>query len=210
MQYVGGVNILKEMLLVSTLSEEGIRAYHHGDLRKALLDAASALLAEVGVAAISLREVARRAGVSHNAPYRHFADRDAVLAALALEGFEVLVRRIEALPVADLGRRGECYVAYALEFPGHFALMFGPQLDRAAHPELQQVARQLFAQLEASVRALRPDESVQTASLAAWSLVHGLSQLLLNGQCPVEDVSVTARAVTGLFVEGLRVGRSPA
>ena len=104
MQYVGGVNILKEMLLVSTLSEEGIRAYHHGDLRKALLDAASALLAEVGVAAISLREVARRAGVSHNAPYRHFADRDALLAALALQGFEVLVRRIEALPVADLGR----------------------------------------------------------------------------------------------------------
>jgi AcrR family transcriptional regulator len=202
--------MLKEMLLVSTLSDEGIRAYHHGDLRKALLDAASALLGEVGVAAISLREVARRAGVSHNAPYRHFADRDALLAAIALEGFAALVHRIEALPVAELSQRGECYVAYALEFPGHFALMFGPQLDKRAYPELQQVAQRLFAQLEASVAALCPDEPAQTASLAAWSLVHGLSQLLLNGQYPDEDAAATARTVTGLFVEGLLARRSPA
>lgn len=195
---------------MSTLSDEGIRAYHHGDLRKALLDAASAVLDEMGVAAISLREVARRAGVSHNAPYRHFADRDALLAAIALEGFVALVRRIEALPVAELSQRGECYVAYALEFPGHFALMFGPQLDKRAYPELQQVAQQLFAQLEASVSALCPGESVRTASLAAWSLVHGLSQLLLNGQCPIEDMPTTARAVTQLFVEGLLARRAQA
>lgn len=202
--------MLKEMLLVSTLSDEGFRAYHHGDLRKALLDAASAVLDEMGVAAISLREVARRAGVSHNAPYRHFADRDALLAAIALEGFVALVRRIEALPVAELSQRGECYVAYALEFPGHFALMFGPQLDKRAYPELQQVAQQLFAQLEASVSALCPGESVQPGSLAAWSLVHGLSQLLLNGQCPIEDMPTTARAVTQLFVEGLLARRAQA
>lgn len=194
---------------MSTLGDEGVRAYHHGDLRKALLEAASTLLDEAGVAAISLREVARRAGVSHNAPYRHFADRDALLAALAQEGFTTLIRRIEAVPVTELGLRGECYIAYALERPGHFALMFGAQLDKRDHPELQLVARELFDQLEASVSVLRPDESTQTASLAAWSLVHGLSQLLLDGQCPAEDVPATARAVTGLFVEGLLArGRS--
>lgn len=188
---------------MSTCGEEAVRAYHHGDLRCALLTAAGELLAEGGVVAVSLREVARRAGVSHNAPYRHFPEREALLAALAAEGFAELGRRMAALPVARLEALGQCYVAFALEQPGRFALMFGGVADRQRYPQLQQAAQQLYRQLGASVQAVAPEHDAATASLAAWSLVHGLAQLLLGGQLPGQDAARVAQAVTGLFVAGL-------
>lgn len=191
------------MLLVSTSAEEGTRTYHHGDLRGALLAAAGELLAEGGVAVVSLREVARRAGVSHNAPYRHFADRDALLAELAAEGFAELSRRMALLPVARLQALGQCYVAFALEQPGRFALMFGDVADRQRYPQLQEAAQALYRQLGSSVQSVAPDQDLATASLAAWSLVHGLAQLLLGGQLPGQDAARVAQAVTGLFVAGL-------
>jgi len=121
---------------VST-SEEG-RSYHHGDLRAALLRAALELLAERGEAGISLREVARRAEVSHNAPYRHFADREALLAALAEQGFSELLVRLQVaadgLAAAQrLAALGRCYVAYALEQRGLFRLMFASALERGRY-----------------------------------------------------------------------------
>lgn len=200
---VGVVNILEGMLLVSTCEDECVRAYHHGDLRCALLVAAGELLDEGGAAAISLREVARRAGVSHNAPYRHFADRDALLAALAAEGFAELSRRMALLPASRLQALGQCYVAFALEQPGRFALMFGGVADKQRYPQLQQAAQALYRQLGASVQAVAPGQDLTTASLAAWSLVHGLAQLLLDDQLPGQDAEAAAQAVTGLFVAGL-------
>lgn len=188
-------------------SEEG-RSYHHGDLRAALLRAALELLAERGEAGISLREVARRAEVSHNAPYRHFADREALLAALAEQGFsELLVRMQVAADGLAAARRlaalGRCYVAYALEQRGLFRLMFASALERGRYPQLQESAARLHGQLELAVAALEvPDTAI--ASLSAWSLVHGLSQLLLDGQVPGgENPEALIEQVTRTFAEGL-------
>jgi AcrR family transcriptional regulator len=167
------------MLSVSTRKQE--QPYHHGELRSALLLAATELLAEGGLASISLREVARRAGVSHNAPYRHFADRDSLLAALATQGFVHLGQEMDRHP-AGLAELGQCYVRFALTQPGHFALMFSVALDKRRYPELQQASAGLYARLATAVRAAAPQRDQQVATLAAWSLVHGLAHLLQEQQ----------------------------
>lgn len=186
---------------------EQVQPYHHGDLRQALLAAAAELLAAGDVAAISLREVARRAGVSHNAPYRHFADRESLLAALAEEGFTELGRRMEA-SAGGLAELGQCYVRYALEQPGRFALMFGAGLDKVRHPGLQEAAMALYQRLALVVQQTAPGRDPQVATLAAWSLVHGLAQLLQQRQLSEAmgaglSVKELAERVTRLFVEGL-------
>lgn len=111
------------------------KPYHHGDLRAALLDAADALLDQGGDGAVSLREAARMAGVSATAAYRHFADKEALLAALALRGFEAFgAAMAAAVAVGDVSphvARGRAYLRFALARPGRFRLMFGPLLARA-------------------------------------------------------------------------------
>jgi AcrR family transcriptional regulator len=170
---------------VSTSNPRSTRrgaSYHHGDLRAAVLRAAQKILEEQGVAALSLREAARRAGVSHNAPYRHFADRDALLAALAAEGFAQLGQALAAAGAQGPRARGEAYVRFALEQPQRFRLMFGGTLRLDAHPALRAAASATY---QALVRAFEPLAGMQaapTAAAAAWALVHGLSQLLLDGQ----------------------------
>ena len=158
------------------------RPYHHADLRPALLAAARRLLERSGPEALSLREAARRAGVSHNAPYRHFRDRDALLAALAAEGFDELAARMkvagEAAGPRRLGAIGAAYVRFALESPGLFRLMFGGAVRGRDHPELAASADRAFALLqgEAGGAPARP--------IAAWATVHGLAHLLLDEQIP--------------------------
>ncbi|NQD91657.1 TetR/AcrR family transcriptional regulator [Pseudomonas sp. CrR25] len=181
--------------------------YHHGELKPTLLAAAAELLDEGGAAAISLREVARRAGVSHNAPYRHFADRDSLLAALAEEGFVELAARMDQRAGA-LAALGQCYVRYALEQPGRFALMFGAGLDKARHPALQQAALALYQRLALAVREAAPQREPQVTTLAAWSLVHGLAHLLQERQVSETmgaglSVEELGERVTRLFVDGL-------
>ena len=152
--------------------------YHHGDLRSALLQAAGDLLEEQGLGALSLREAARRAGVSHNAPYRHFPDRNALLAALAAEGF----RRLGEAMEGKSGReRGEAYVRFALAHPNRFRLMFGGQIDFGTHPELRAAAAATYDGLLASFRARADVANPELAAAAAWSLTHGLAHLLLDG-----------------------------
>lgn len=195
------------MLSVSTSQEE--RSYHHGDLRGALLRAAAELLADQGEAAISLREVARRAQVSHNAPYRHFADREALLAALAEQGFGELLERMcvaaqEAGAQARLAVLGRCYVDFALQRRGLFRLMFTGALERGRYPGLLAAAQALHRQLDEAVAVLVADAD-GIASLSAWSLVHGLAQLLLEGQVAAsDDRQVLIERVTSEFAEGLR------
>src|ERR1700674_5400381 len=104
--------------------------YHHGDLPAALLRAAGKTLEKHGPAGLSLRAAARRAGVSHNAPYRHFPGREALLAALAAEGFAMLAERLRGQPGRAMG---EAYVRFALEHPQRFRLMFGGVLPIAKH-----------------------------------------------------------------------------
>lgn len=158
------------------------RRYHHGDLDAALIRAAGKILEKEGVEALSLREVARRAGVSHNAPYRHFPNRESLLAALAADGYAMLGRaQREAAVAGGLRGMGEAYVRFALQRPQLFRLMFGGQVQISKHPALREVATQTFAGLSGALAARVPEaQGARDASIAAWALVHGLAQLLLE------------------------------
>jgi AcrR family transcriptional regulator len=165
--------------------------YHHGDLPAALLRAAGRTLEKRGIGALSLREAARHAGVSHNAPYRHFPDREALLAALAAEGFAMLGERLRGQPGRAMG---EAYVRFALEQPQRFRLMFGGVLPMAKHPELRAAAHAAYQALQQAFKEMpRPE----IAAAAAWSLVHGLSHLLLDGHFERADREDFVRAVLG-------------
>lgn len=177
-------------------------AYHHGNLRVAILRAAGELLEDQGVADLALREVARRAGVSHNAPYRHFADRDALLAALAAEGFAQLGAALDAAGAGGPRARGEAYVDFALANPARFRLMFGGRLPLEAHPALREAAAQTYAGLVRAFEAVTGAAGAPTAAAAAWALTHGLAQLLLDGHFPQrrrrdQDVAAFVREVLG-------------
>lgn len=159
-------------------------AYHHGDLASALLAEAGNILEKEGLEALTLREVARRVGVSHNAPYRHFPDREALLAALAAEGFGKLAER-QRRAVAEKGVRGmgEAYVHFALAHPQRFHLMFGGVVRMDRHPRLAEVATRTFDALSGALAgAFPPSRGASDASVAAWALVHGLAHLLKDGR----------------------------
>ena len=195
--------------------------FHHGNLRQALIDGALVILAKEGADAITLREVARRAGVTHAAPYRHFDGKEALLAAVAQEGFVQLKRDIELMTVGEgdsldrLQRFGEAYIHFALKNPAHYRLMYGPELaHRAQHPGLQAASRDAFSLLLASVHecqeegTVREGDQVQMA-LTMWSMVHGLSLLILDRQ--LEDAGVgraNNEAVIRMGMSVMRAGLS--
>lgn len=165
--------------------------YHHGDLPAALLRAAGKSLEKHGPGAISLRDAARRAGVSHNAPYRHFPNREALLGALAAEGFAMLGERLRGQPAREMG---EAYVRFALEQPQRFRLMFGGALPPEKFPELRTAAE---AAHEALVAAFREMPRPELAAAGAWSLVHGLAHLILDGHFAEADRDAFVREVLG-------------
>jgi AcrR family transcriptional regulator len=173
------------MLAMSTSKRDG---YHHGDLRAALLRAAADMLREGGPAAITLREAARRAGVSPTAPYRHFAEKEALLAALATDGFRDLGKALAAATSeksAGLNRAGEAYVRFALANPARFRLMFGHGVSSMPeHPELMAAALQTFEALTGMVARNGGDK---LAAIKAWSQVHGLADLLIERMIPGEE-----------------------
>ena len=169
-------------------SSRARRAYHHGDLEVALTRAAGKILEKEGVEALSLRQVARRAGVSHNAPYRHFSDREALLAALAAEGFEQLgAAQRKVAEAGGLRAMGEAYIRFALLNPQRFRLMFGGRITIARHARLREVATRAFAGLSGALSTRVPEaQGAGDASIAAWALVHGLAQLLLGDRIAAE------------------------
>lgn len=171
-------------------SKPAKRRYHHGDLGATLVRSAGIILEKEGLDALSLRAVARRAGVSHNAPYRHFPDRETLLAALAAEGYAMLGKaQREAAATSGLRGMGEAYVRFALEHPQRFRLMFGGSVQIARHPRLRDIATQTYAGLSGALAARVPEaQGAGDSSIAAWALVHGLAQLLLE-----ERVSQAAR-----------------
>lgn len=156
--------------------------YHHGDLRAVILAEAARQVAERGADGISLRELARGAGVSHAAPAHHFTDRRGLFTALATEGFRLLA---ETLTRAR-GRFTDAalaYVRFALEHPGHYQVMFNRSLLDAADAELAAAEVAAGAELSRGVATLRDPNAradPAAAQLAAWSLVHGFSTLWLN------------------------------
>lgn len=169
-------------------------AYHHGALREALIEASEALLAERGLEGFSLREVARRSGVSPAAPAHHFGDADGLLAAVATLAFDGLTAALEAGnrrggddPVARLREQGVGYVDFALRYPGRFGVMFRSGLHKS--PELQRSGHAAFMTLERGVRDLCGLGSSAPlapahwhALLSIWSVVHGFAHLALAGQ----------------------------
>ena len=176
------------------------RPYHHGNLRETLLNAAIRLIAEVGPAGFPLREVARRAGVSHNAPYRHFRGKDELIAAVAAQGFRELTRAMEkeaesqTTALGGLKHSGLAYISFALRRPEHFTVMFDVPASVTEYPDCAEAGEQAFGTLVnfivSAQRAgeLPPDETLSRA-LVAWSLVHGIAKLAIAGRLPFQSKS---------------------
>lgn len=175
-------------------------SYHHGDLRQSLIDAAITLISEEGISDLSLRQVARRVRVSHNAPYRHFEDKEALLAAVAEQGFQSLRVAMESARQSipnDSSQRleaiGIAYVNFALAHPSHYRLMFGDyRYNLCKYSALAEAAQQSFMVLVNTIREgqaagiFRRADTVDMARVA-WSLVHGQSMLALDNKLQVEQ-----------------------
>lgn len=171
--------------------------YHHGDLHRALIDAALDLIEREGAQALTLRAAARLAGVSQAAPYRHFPDKDALLAAVAEDGLRALatwMREATAAHGGDSPRRlqalGVAYVKFAVAHTAHFRVMFtavAKEMD--AYPSLAEASDAVFALLLDAIQQGQQGGAVRMGSpkelaLAAWSIVHGLAELEIGGQVP--------------------------
>lgn len=199
------------------------RAYHHGDLRNALVVAGLEQVEAEGLWALSLRAVARAAGVSHMAPYNHFADRAALVAAVAAAAWDRLTRVLsEAMaqlpdqPARQLQEAGIAYVRFAVHNPELFRLMFSPEFaDTSARPELAEASARTLAVLARAMEAAGAGDAATAGTdeprvvpLIAWSMVHGLAVLLLDGHfggpVSVREAERYARVATDLMWFGLR------
>lgn len=178
-------------------------AYHHGNLRRALLDAAIETIATDGETALNLRALARRCGVSHAAPAHHFADRTGLLTAIATEGYDGLASATATTwdETSSFLEVGVAYVRYAVTHPGHFAVMFRPDLIDADDPELRRASAAAAAMLYGPVGSVAPVDGDEVgrriAGTAAWALVHGIATLWLQGSLrggPVDDPEALTRA----------------
>ena len=188
-------------------------AYHHGDLHRALVGAGLEIVRSGGVEALSLRAVARRAKVSHSAPYHHFRDKAELLAAVAAAGFEQLVASIDAQAAKSPPRSaldglravGRGYLRYAVENPSIFRLMFRPELTQPAnHPVLLQAEALAFGKLMHTIAMCQqmgelPGSDPLPPSAICWSMVHGLAMLQVEqvlqetplGSLPFERLAET-------------------
>ena len=172
------------------------RTYHHGNLRRALLDEALTTIRAEGVEGVTLRDIGARLGVSRTALYRHFADKRALLAAVATEGFRML--REQLVAAWEEGGRGDAafhamgvaYVHFAVDNPSHYRVMFGGFVDsQAKDPHLGTEARGAFQALVDAVAALQHDgvfhgDDAVLMSTYTWALVHGIAMLAIDGQPP--------------------------
>ena len=199
------------------------RPYHHGDLRPVLLDAVREIVREQGVGFVSIREVARRARVSHGAPAHHFGSKSGLLTAFAVQGYE----RLAALttqclasagatePPDVLAVMGQAYVRFAVENPEQFGIMYpGDALNRM-DPSYRRATDGCYGPLMEVIRRAEAEgylaADVETVAAAAWSLVHGLASLWLSGlmqqRIAATDAHALAESVTRLFVGGVMRAR---
>lgn len=199
------------------------KRYHHGDLRRALLDATLSLAAERSPAGVSLRESARAAGVSQAAPYRHFADKQTMLAAASEEGFRLLLGMTGHLagrgrPADQLVEWAGLYVRFAVEHPAHFRLMWGQgSPPKATTPALQAAARDTFQAFFRTVSALAApwklgEAELREVALELWSIAHGMATLALDGQTlflsvAPDRVHEVARRAVETYLKGLKIAR---
>jgi len=190
--------------------------YHHGDLQTAARAEAERILQTRGVAEVSLREVARGVGVSHTALYRHYANREALLADLAAGGFERLHARFEALPRRAAPARRfaalmSAYLAFAAEEPAVYRLMFGPELRKEDHPDLARAGYRALDAVRRAVAALGIELPATAEVMSAWGLAHGLALLMLDQRIEFEpgvdepiDHAELARQACDTFLSGLQ------
>ncbi len=181
-------------------------SYHHGDLKAVILVQAAELVAERGADGVSLRELARAAGVSHAAPAHHFTDRRGLFTALATEGFGMLADALKgARP--DFIDAALAYVRFAIGHPGHYAVMFDKSLYDPSDSDLVAAETAAGAELSAGVGTLddpRAEGDPDAAALAAWSLVHGFSLLWLNKaiDTDADPIATVDRVARMLFQKG--------
>lgn len=172
--------------------------YHHGDLRRVLISTAEEIIASQGSDAVTLRQLSRRIGVSHTAVYRHFKNKHELLCALALEGFKELESRFQKIdpqdrmpPRRQISAIGKAYIEFALENPARFRVMFGHVLlNEERTPELREAATRSFNRLRMVIErgqkkgVIRSGDSLDLTSVG-WSMAHGITQLLLDGQLAI-------------------------
>ncbi|MFL4905331.1 TetR/AcrR family transcriptional regulator [Streptomyces sp. MMS24-I2-30] len=191
------------------------RPYHHGDLRAALLTSAERTLRERGVAALSLRELARETGVSHAAPGRHFKDKQALLDALALTGYERLTQALEAAdrsgPALEprLAELGRAYLGFAIDNPELLELMFTRKHDPDSSALLAAAAERSFGSLiqvftEAQERGEIVPGDPERLSLVAAANLHGLATLVANGTLDAEATLAGIADSVHHLMHGLR------
>lgn len=171
------------------------KTYHHGDLKNALIKAGVEILAKDGVSGLSLRKVALKAGVSHAAPYAHFADKQALIAAISTEGFRQLYERVSGVaekyqsqPEKQLTEAAWAYVQFAMDDRDRFKVMFSGVLEKEKeYPDFVVESQRNFQLVKSIVEAnqasgrLRGGDSALVA-LSAWGIIHGFLMLLLEGQ----------------------------
>lgn len=199
------------------MAQKSAASYHHGDLRSALLREAAALIAEAGVEGVTMRSLSQRVGVSRTAPYRHFADKEALLVAVAADGFQALRERLQAAQtggrseaLVQFEEMGAAYVAFATSHPAHYRLMYGKEaLQRDRHPELHEAANAIYDELGALIQRYQEEGVIRSGpagelAYVAWSTVHGLASLLVDGQMErPDDIDALARLATRVLLEGL-------
>ncbi len=190
-------------------------AYHHGNLREALVDAAIDILESEGLKSLSLREVARRVGVSQTAPYHHFKDKEGMLAAVAAKGFLMMgaeqTKQAEATGMEALGKG---YVDFALKHPALLQIMFGPEISNPnSHADLKAAGDQSFQSIFKSVTDQMEKAGIDyitpsVVTISAWALVHGLAILLIGGKISpktvgLKDKDELVEQVAKVLVRGL-------
>jgi len=202
--------------------------YHHGDLERALIAAGLEIVEQEGIEALSLRAVARRAKVSHTAPYHHFASKSELLAAVAAAGFDQMVAAIrsQTLPAPPLDAFdpllavGRGYVAFAIRNPSIFRLMFRPELTRPSeHPRLLAAEARAFSALHAAIVVAQQAGALsgrdpRPPAAFAWSSVHGLAMLHLDGvfaETPLGKLNIKklASQINEAIIAGLRAQQWP-
>lgn len=203
----------------------GRRGYHHGNLREALIEAALALISEKGPAGFTFAEAARAAGVSPAAPYRHFRDRDALMADVARRGFEAFAEALaqawdagQPSPRAAFDRLGRAYLDFARREPALYSAMFEAGLSATDHPELNAAGDKALGVLRAACEALaathpgpkRPPALMM--ALHVWSLSHGIAALFARGDAARRPIPMSPEelleAAVIVYLEGLGIPRA--
>lgn len=205
-----------------SIEQKGKR-YHHGDLRRVLAEAALNLATEEGSWDFSLRDVARRAGVSHAAPYRHYGSKRELMAEIAAQGFEALRNSLEAAaetgqesPSGQLARTGAAYVRFGLGQPALYRLMFGPSLVTDRPARLHEAASSAFGVLRRVMLSCWTGDSgdaagIEQQALLAWAQVHGITMLALDGWLEKGGVNaeILMERASGVLLSGFCESPSP-